>query len=758
MRRREVIELAGLGLGVGAFLPAWAQAEATNPWRQKLVSERLNVPLYRAAGGASFTQTSWDRAWTQIAGQLVKVRAASWSAAAGRSEKLGFHFDTDLTNEEAYAWAKLARLSGARLERRGERQAIAVARALDTTFGQPAATNHWLDLASSRSIVILGNAAGRPYPAYRTIQAAKAGGAKVWTLSDGTDRPVVGNLLKIAPQSELAILGGLIRFIIDSKRVDLDFIDTHTNAAFRLLPEFDFRGGLFSGFDPKVRGYNPESWSYEYLDGTRPARSENATDAGTVFDRLVRFFGPFTLGQVSRVTGVSEAVLRRFYAEVTAPESRPLSFVYTLSEATQPDLAEQQVRACAIASLLLGQVGRPGGGIVVLAPGWNPQGTLDVGAAGGLLPGYSGTPPRPGDDWVNWVQRNGLRSQRRLVALLRSWYEGQAADLGFGQLPRARSEERSFSQSGLEMLVCVGSDPLADAPWPLEKLKTLVVLGVDSQNRTARFWQKRAGTQTEVFFLPLAHPLEREGTITDTGRRIVLFTAERPPQGESQTGLTAVAGLWNRLQPLVAESAEARDRGLQAARWWKELTPTSVMAEMSGEDLRDPSQIDSSLQPQTLRCGVAVYAGVTRDLLQQRRSTEDASKLGLFPNYGYAWPGNVRVIANRASADLEGKSRLTPPFIRWDGEAWVGPDTPDIPPATQPTEPSATRSFRGTPEGVARLFAARFAGGLNPDTGIAFLSAPLPTLGPLPAYYVPWGSKRPNLLSPAQAEPPVPPA
>jgi formate dehydrogenase major subunit len=762
MRRRTVLEYSGAGLVASWLTPALAiesvaRLALDNPWRTFAPPNRLLAAQYRAPGAGRFAPTTTVAAWNQIAGQLVQVRAASWSNAARRAGRLGFFLGTDLTNEEAYTWAKIARLVGARLERQHERTALAAARAFETTFGQPAAPNHWLELETSRSILVLGDTSPT-YPAYEVIAAARAKGARLWQASGEAKRSLGGTTLELAPFGDLAFLGGLIRYLIDKARLDPEYLVLHTNAAFRLVQDFSFQEGRFSGFDARTRRYDPQTWSYEFEESGRPARSKQLEEEGTVFSQLVRFFAPYTLANVSRATGLAESALERFYREFTDPERRPAAIVYALEPNAPASFVEQKLRAAAIASLLMGQVGRPGGGLVLLAPGWNPQGTADVGALGASLPGYSGAPPEPGEDFIRWIQRNGLRNERRLIALLRSWYDTPQPDFGFGSLGCAEPGE-SLSRADLDMLVVVGADPLALGDWKLDRLKTLVVLSPDATNRSARFWEQRKGNRTEVYFLPLAVPAERGGTLTDSGRRIVLVKPQRAPAGRSENGLTLAFGLWSAIQRQIAKSEEPRDQGLRTARAFAPPEVAAIVQEMAGDNLGDPQRIDRAERPQELRCAVSVYAGLSAELLEKRLANEDPSRLGLYPGFGYTWPADIHVLGNRASCDVDGKSRIEPALVAWDGKAWSGADTPDVVDiGLSPEEPATLRAFRNTPEGVARLFAASYAGGLNLDTGVAFNTAPLLTLGPLPAFYLPWGSRRRNPILPQQSEPPVPPA
>jgi formate dehydrogenase major subunit len=173
----------------------------------------------------------------------------------------------------------------------------------------------------------------------------------------------------------------------------------------------------------------------------------------------------------------------------------------------------------------------------------------------------------------------------------------------------------------------------------------------------------------------------------------------------------------------LAKSSEERDRGIAAVRWPKVLSVEAVIAEIGGENLREPGQIARSQQVE--RCGVPVYAGLSLSQLRLRSSEVDASRIGLYPNYGVCWPGDIHIIGNRASADSKGQSK----FMGWDGKRWNGPDTPDI---VDPLK-SPEDGVDPTPEGVARLIAVEYAGGLNLDTGVALERGIVPKLGFLPA-------------------------
>jgi formate dehydrogenase major subunit len=686
LRRRKLIEWASLGVTASWLSPALA-ALPTDPWRNRSISNRLLQPLYRPSGSTQFLPTNTTKVWSTISTRLANLRTSAWKPENRRAEGLQFFLSQDLTNEEAYIWAKLARILGGHLERQGEPMALALARGFESTFGQPAAPNHWLELAYSQTILLLGDL-NQPYPAKQIISKQ----ARLFQATPSPDRTLGGTILPIAPQSEIALLGGLIRYILENRIYNSDYIQANTNALYRIV------GNLTA-----------KEITYE-LQEDRLARAKALEDEGTVFALLASFYAAYRPNMVSQLCGLPESTINNFYREVTVAQNRPLSIVYAQESAASPLLCEQKIRAAGIISLLLGQVGQPGGGIVTLAPGLNPQGTADVGALGDSLPGYSGSPPQSDEDYILWAQRHSLSKARRTLAFLRSWYDLQDDDFGFSFLPKGKPK------AAPEILFCIGAVPKI----PLERLRTLVVLTTENQI-------PKVSAKTEVFMLPLAHPSEREGTITDTGRRIVLFGSERRPSGQSQTGLALATGLWSQVSTRLAKSSEERDRGIAAVRWPKVLSVEAVIAEMGGENLREPGQIARIEQAE--RCGVPVYAGLSYTQLRLRSSSEaDSSRLGLYPSYGVCWPGDIHIIGNRASADGQGKGK----FMSWDGKRWNGPDTPDIvDPLKSPED--GVDPFRGTPEGVARLIAVEYAGGLNLDTGIALERGIVPKLGFLPA-------------------------
>lgn len=58
---------------------------------------------------------------------------------------------------------------------------------------------------------------------------------------------------------------------------------------------------------------------------------------------------------------------------------------------------------------------------------------------------------------------------------------------------------------------------------------------------------------------------------------------------------------------------------------------------------------------------------------RDKTQTPEQEKIGLFPNWSYAWPMNRRIIYNRASVDKQGRPwNPDKPVIQWRDGKWVG--------------------------------------------------------------------------------------
>lgn len=475
---------------------------------------------------------------------------------------------------------------------------------------------------------------------------------------------------------------------------------------------------------------------------------------------------------------------------------RTTAFVYSVGW-TQHTTGVQYIRAASVLQTLLGNIGRPGGGILALRGHASIQGSTDIPTLFNLLPGYIPMPQVEHNDstldsfvreaenargyWAN------LRSY--LVSLLSAWWGehvGPDDEFGFHRLPRLTGDHNTF-QTVIDQIegkckgyFVVGENPAvgtANARQQRLGLANLDWLVVRDLNliETATFWQDGPEIQTEelattdigteVFFLPAASHTEKDGTFTNTQRLLQWHDKAVEPRGDQRSDLWFYYYLGHRIRQKLANrnpERRERDRPLLELTWtyptegvFHEPSAAAVLREINGWDSAgEPLSRYTDLQADgSTACGCWIYCGVYADGVNQsarRRPGSEQSKVA--PEWGWAWPDNRRILYNRASAAPDG----TPwserkAYVWWDSELgeWTGHDRPDFDRAKPPDYVPA----KGTtgPEGI---------GGADPfimqSDGHAWLYAPAGLVdGPLPEHYEPQESPVDNRLHPDWPRNPV---
>src|SRR6266853_1726011 len=220
--------------------------------------------------------------------------------------------------------------------------------------------------------------------------------------------------------SDILFLGGLIHYVLENKREFRDYVAHYTNASTLLRDDFrdtEDLDGLFSGWDAENKKYNPESWLYrsspqkgsnedtpghkEIEGGHSKDRGGEAQDAAQfesdptlenprcVFQVLKRHFARYTPEMVERFCGVPKQVFLKVaetFTSASGPEKTG-AICYAVGW-TQHSKGVQIIRSAAILQLLLGNIGRPGGGILALRGHASIQGSTDVPTLYDILPGY----------------------------------------------------------------------------------------------------------------------------------------------------------------------------------------------------------------------------------------------------------------------------------------------------------------------------------------------------------------------------------
>jgi formate dehydrogenase major subunit len=469
---------------------------------------------------------------------------------------------------------------------------------------------------------------------------------------------------------------------------------------------------------------------------------------------------------------------------------RTTAFVYSLGW-TQHTVGVQYIRTAAILQALLGNVGRPGGGIMALRGHASIQGSTDIPTLFDLLPGYLPMPFADGNpDLGGYVQaesvQNGFWANTReyLVSLLKAWW-GDAAtaenDFCYDYLPRLTGSHSTYETVVAQTQgICKGYFLFGQNPAVGSANARLQRLGLASLDwlvvrdlvmiESATWWKDGPETETgelraqengtEVFFLPAAAHTEKSGSFTNTQRLLQWHHQAVEPAGDARSDLWFTYHLGRRIREKLAASADEADRPVLDLTWayptegpLDEPDADAVLAEINGrgpggEPLSSYTQLAAD---GSTACGCWIYCGVRADGVNQAaRRTPWRQQNWVAPGWGWAWPANRRVLYNRASADPDGRPwSKRKALVWWDAEnrRWAGDDVPDFiadrPPSYRPP-PGAT--------GVDAI------SGADPfimqADGKAWLFAPAGLVdGPLPAHYEPQESPFRNLLYGQQHNP-----
>jgi formate dehydrogenase major subunit len=662
----------------------------------------------------------------------------------------------------------------------------------------------------------------------RWAMKARERGAKIIHVDPHFSRTsAVSDLyVPIRAGSDIAFLGGLINHIIETESYFKEYVTHYTNAS--MIVREDFRDtedldGLFSGFDPEQGTYDRSTWMFEGGDPDAVASSDEVQSTQAFSDRtsgpdpadiprdptlqhprcvfqvLKRHYARYTPEMVERVCGTP----REQFLEVArtlvenSGRERTTMLAYAVGW-TQHTAGVQMIRAGTIVQLLLGNVGRPGGGIMAMRGHASIQGSSDIPTLYEILPGYLPMPRATEDDLTlaSYVETSGRRKgwwshfDNYVVSLLKAWF-GDAAtaenDFGFRHLPKLTGNHSHFPtmlralDGGLDGLFVMGQNPAVGSIHSglqrraLAGMRWLVVRDlVDLE--TAHFWKDspeiRSGELkpeeigTEVFLMPAAGHVEKEGHFTNTQRLLQWRDKAIDPPGDARSELHFIVHLGRRVKAHYADSDRERDWPIRNLTWdypthGPKADPDAedVLKEINGYDLTTGELVDGFPQLKadgTTACGCWIYSGCFGGGVNQtrRRDPGDVQAEGgsVSPDWGWAWPANRRILYNRASADPDGKPwSERKKYVWWDEEKgeWTGYDVPDFPrdkpPGYRPPEDAAGMEaipgdgpFIMMPDGHGHLYSAS-----------GLLDAPLP------AHYEPLESPVRNELYPEIGANPV---
>jgi formate dehydrogenase major subunit len=573
-------------------------------------------------------------------------------------------------------------------------------------------TNHWIDIGNSDCILIMGSNAAENHPiSFRWVTKAKENGATLINVDPRFTRTSSKADIYAAHRSgtDIAFLGGMIKYILDNNKYFKDYVVHYTNAAFIVGEKFDFKDGLFSGYSAEKRSYDASSWSVEKDDKGIPKRDPTLENPRCVFQLLKKHYARYDLDTVSSITGTPKEDLLKVYEaySATGAPDKAGTIMYAMGW-TQHTVGVQNIRTMSMIQLLLGNMGIAGGGVNALRGESNVQGSTDQALLFHILPGYLPTPsasvttlaeynkkftPTTSDPLsANWWQNR----PKYMVSFLKSMY-GDAAkpenDFGYSLLPKL---EDGKSYSWLDMFDVMyrkqftgffawGQNPAcsgANAGKTRQALGTLdwMVTVNLFDNETSSFW-KGPGVdpkkiKTEVFLLPCAAFMEKEGSLSNSGRWAQWrYKAQNPP-GQAKPDGDIMVELFNEIRGLYKkpDKKSAFPDPIFNLKWDyttnKQFDAHLVAKAINGYFTQDVTISDKTYKKGDLvpsfvmlkddgstSCGNWIYSqSYNQDGNNMaRRDKTDDSGIGLTSKWSWCWPLNRRIIYNRASVDLTGK-------------------------------------------------------------------------------------------------------
>jgi formate dehydrogenase major subunit len=706
---------------------------------------------------------------------------------------------------------------------------------LGTSFGRGGATTFQQDLANADVIVIEGSNMAECHPVgFQWVMEAKRRGATIIHVDPRFTRTsAVADLhVPIRVGSDIAFLGGIVNHILENGREFRDYVVNYTNAPVIIGEEFvdtEDLDGLFSGYDPETGTYDNSSWQYEGFEaaaaagqremgvgsgqehgshggglesGHPPEIDETLEHPRCVFQLLKKHYSRYTPEMVERVCGIPQELFARV-AEALCDNSgreRTGAFAYAVGW-THHTVGVQYIRTAAIVQTLLGNMGRPGGGILALRGHASIQGSTDIPTLYNILPGYIPMPrAQEYENLQDYIRQNSAPAgywghmDAYMVSLLKAWFgDGATADndFGFDWLPRI-SGDHSVYQSVFDMIegkvtgfFLFGQNPVVGSVngrlhhLALASLDWLVVRDF-YEIESAAFWYdspvietgelETEAIGTEVFLLPAAAHVEKDGSFTNTQRLLQWHDKAVEPAGDARSDLWFAYHLGKRIReklftrpdgtPKTVEEIDERDAPLYHLTWdypvegpHDEPEAEAVLAEINGWDAEgDPLSSYTQLKADgSTVCGCWIYCGCRADGVNQTRRRKPGDEQSwVAPEWAWAWPDNRRILYNRASADPDGNPwSERKRYVWWDEDAgkWTGYDSVDFKSDMRPDyvpddDAEAEMALRGTDPFIMQA------------DGTAWLYVPNGLKdGPLPTHYEPHESPFDNPLYRQQANP-----
>lgn len=631
--------------------------------------------------------------------------------------------------------------------------------------------------------------------------------------------------------SDITFLGGIINHVINSKRWQEDpffreYVVTYTNAATLISADFkdtEDLEGLFSGLSPDGKAYANASWSYQRQPAPksaptgvgpftdlllqrvpgRPKTDPTLQDPLCVFQIVKRHYSRYTAEMVAKVCGCPKEKFLQVAETLLANSGRERTsnIVYAVGW-TQHTVGVQIIRCAGVLQALLGNIGRPGGGILALRGHSTIQGSTDIATLYHSLPGYLNMPDarKAHDSLKDFIltEAGPLATSYwgNYPKFAVSYFKAQFGDAataennyGYDYHPKITGDHShlpmmvDMAAGKIKGLFVMGQNPAVGGQnarfqrKALAKLDWMVVRDF-FETETAAFWRnspeirsgelKTAEIRTEVFFLPAALVAEMEGSFTNTQRLLQQHEKAADPPDDARSDIWFSWHLGRRLKELYQGSTVDHDWTIRNLFWEygpeaAEVAPFrikdepsayKVLKEINGYTWGDKKPLPTFAnlkEDGSTACGAWIYTGVIPEEGKNRAASRQGDQW-ISPNWGFAWPANRHIMYNRASADSSGQPWSDrKKLVWWDpvARSWVSPSGEGI-----DFQPTKAPGSRGRDNGLA----FDWLGGDDPfimrSDGKAWLFAPAGVVdGPLPTHYEPYESPVANQLYKQQSNP-----
>jgi formate dehydrogenase major subunit len=627
-------------------------------------------------------------------------------------------------------------------------------------------TNHWVDIKNADIILIMGGNAAEAHPCgFKWVIEAKVHNhAKLIVVDPRFTRSasVADLYVPIRPGSDIAFLGGVIKYLLDNDAIHHEYVNNYTDFSFVVREDFSFADGVYSGWNEEQGAYDKASWDYERGKDGYVVTDPTLKHPRCVYNLLKQHYSRYTPELVERTCGTPQekfAEVCKLIASTSSP-TRVMTIMYALGW-TQHSIGSQIIRTGAMVQLLLGNIGVAGGGMNALRGHSNIQGLTDLGLMADLLPGYLSLPRENEQDYEQYIAK---RTQKPLrpnqmsywqnyskfhVSLMKAfWGDAATKENNWGYDFISKLDKPYDMLAAYQLMVdgkmngyvCQGFNPLASAPnkakmvAAFSKLKFMVVMD-PLRTETSEFWKNHGEVHdvdpskidTEVIRLPTTCFAEEEGALVSSGRWLQWHWKGADPPGEARNDMEIMSDIFLKLRDLYRKDGGAYPDPIVKLAWpyihKGDASAEELAKEYNGRalaDLTDPKDKTKIIRKAgeqlsgfgelrddgTTLSGCWIYCGAWTEAgnLMARRDDSDPTGIGQTRNWAWAWPANRRVLYNRASCDLQGK-----PFdpdlklIAWNGKSWGGVDVPDFKADEDPA--NGMGPFIMNPEGVARFFA-----------------------------------------------------